>query len=297
MSNNQVAIVEKNIVDNVTNRVREFQSRGELVFPENYIPENALKSAYLMLQETKDRNYKPVLQSCTTASIANSLLSMVVQGLNPDKKQCYFIAYGDKLQLQRSYFGAMQVAKSVDPNIQDIYGQAVYEGDDFEYEIKHGKEKIIKHTQKLENRDKEKIVGAYGTIVYKDGTELSTVMTFEQIKQAWKQSSMKPVSDKGEIKAGSTHDKFTADMAEKTAINKVCKYVINSSSDGNITAKFAKQLNSDMAEAQTQAEIDDNANSEFVDFETGEILDEEAYPDTEEEIIDGDQLDMEDAGY
>lgn len=297
MSNNQVAVVEKNIVDNVANRVKEFQARGELIFPENYIPENALKSAYLMLQETLDRDKKPVLQSCSKPSIANSLLSMVVQGLNPDKKQCYFIAYGKTLQLQRSYFGAMQVAKSVDPSIKDIYGKAVYEDDEFEYEIKHGKEIVTKHTQKLGNVDKDKIVGAYGTILYKDGTELSTVMTFEQIKQAWGQSSMKPVDDKGNVKPFSTHGKFTADMAEKTAINKVCKYVINSSSDTSIVAQFAKKLDSEIAEAETDAIIEGNANQYELDFETGEILDDEIVEESEiVEEVDG-QIDIENPGY
>jgi len=302
MSNNQVAIKEKNIVDNVVNRVREFQKTGELIFPENYIPENALKSAWLTLQETQDRNKNPVLEACSQASIANSLLSMTVQGLNPDKKQCYFIAYGKTLQLQRSYFGAMHVAKTVDSNIQDIYGKVVYEDDVFEYDIKHGKEVITKHTQKLGNISKDKIIGAYGTILYKDGTELSTVMTFDQIKQAWSQSSMKPVDDKGNIKPFSTHGKFTADMAEKTAINKVCKYVINSSSDSNITAQFAKKLDSEIAEAQTDEIIEENANTQTLDFEDEEIIDMEVEETEEEsevtvEDADGEQIVMEDPGY
>lgn len=287
MSNNQVTVVEKNIVDNVTNRVREFQRNGELTFPENYIPENALKSAYLVLQETVDRNKKPVLESCTNASIANSLLSMIVQGLNVEKKQGYFIPYGNQLTFQRSYFGSMQVAKSVDPEIQDIYGMAVYEDDDFEYEIKHGKHHVTKHSQKLGNINKDKIIGAYATILYKGGREVSEVLTFDQIKQAWSQSSMKPVDEKGNIKEWSTHAKFTADMAEKTAINKVCKYVINSSSDTSIVAQFAKKFDIEIAEAETEAIIEENANMEILDFadeDTGEILDGEIVEE-EPEIV------------
>jgi recombination protein RecT len=38
-----------------------------------------------------------VLQACTRDSIANALLDMAVQGLNPAKKQGYFIAYGKQL--------------------------------------------------------------------------------------------------------------------------------------------------------------------------------------------------------
>lgn len=285
---NQVAVQKQkqiDVVDEVAKRVRTFETRGELTFPENYIPENALKSAYLVLQETTDRNKKPVLQTCSNASIANSLLSMVVQGLNPDKQQCYFIAYGNKLQLQRSYFGSMHVAKTVDPNIEDIYAAVVYEDDDFEYEIKHGKERVIKHTQKLANKDKDKIIGAYATILYKDGKELSTVMTMDQIKQAWSKSSMKPVDDKGNIKPFSTHGQFTEEMAKKTVINRACKYVINSSSDQNIVAKFAKELDSDIAEAEMQMEIDENANQEYLDFDDEDVIEMEVEEVEEQEVV------------
>lgn len=299
MSNNQVAVVERNIVNGVANRVREFQKNGELVFPDNYIPENALKSAFLVLQETQDKNYKPVLETCTKPSISNALLSMVVQGLNPDKKQCYFIAYGNKLVLQRSYFGAMHVAKTVDSNIEEIYAAVVYEGDDFEYEIKHGKERVIKHTQKLGNINKDKIIAAYATILYKDGTELSTIMTIDQIKQAWKQSPMKPVDEKGNVKVGSTHDKFTEEMAKKTVVNRACKYVINSSSDTNIIAKFAKELDSEIAEAETQAIIEENANQEYIDFDNGEIIEAEMQVVEESEVVEEEpeQIEMEGPGY
>lgn len=284
MSNNQVAVQEKTIVDNVINRVRQFENTGQLTFPKDYLPENALRAAYLTLQETTTRDRQPVLQACSTASIANSLLSMVVQGLNVDRNQGYFLPYGKKLAFQRSYFGNMTLAKRLNPEIEDIYGMTVYEGDEFEYEIKHGRHIVTKHSQKLGNIDKNKIIGAYGTILYKDGKEVSEVMTFEQIKQSWRQSQMNPVDDKGNIKPNSTHGKFTAEMAERTAINKVCKRVINSSNDSSITAQFAKRLDSEVAEMETEAIIEENANQEylnFVDEETGEIIEGEVVEESE----------------
>ena len=251
----------------ITKRVQQFINNGELTLPADYSPENAMKSAWLMLQETVDRDKRPALQVCTRESVYNALLGMAVQGLNPDKKQCYFIVYGNKLMCQRSYFGSMHVAKMVDPDIVDIYAQTVYADDEFEYEIRHGKEVVTKHVQKLQNINPDKIIGAYATIVYKDGRELSTVMTFDQIKQAWKQSQMKPVDDKGNIKAGSTHDKFTADMCKKTVINKACKYVINSSSDKSIVGRFAREMDAELKEAEIDQEITDNANQEFIDID------------------------------
>lgn len=262
-----LATRERTVADSVLNRVKAFEDRGELKFPDGYIPENALKSAWLDLQEVEDRNKKPALQVCTQASIANALLDMVVQSLNPAKQQCYFIVYGNRLTLQRSYFGSMTVAKMVDPEIKDIYAATVYEDDEFQYEIKHGKKIVTLHKQKIENVNKQKIVAVYATVLYKDGRELSTVMTFEEVKQAWLQSPMKVVDEKGGVRTGTVHDKFTSDMAEKTAINKACKYIINSSNDSTIVSKYAKKTDADSTEAEVEEEIAENANQEAIDIE------------------------------
>lgn len=277
---NEIALFKKTDMEAITKRVQQFINNGELTLPADYSPENAMKSAWLMLQETVDRDKRPALQVCTRESVYNALLSMVVQGLNPDKKQCYFIVYGKKLICQRSYFGSIHVAKMVDPDIVDVYAQTVYADDEFEYEIRHGKEVVTKHIQKLQNINPDKIIGAYATIVYKDGRELSTVMTFDEIKQAWKQSPTKPIDDKGNIKAGSTHEKFTADMCEKTAINKACKYVINASSDKSIISKYAQMMDAELKEAEVEAEIEENANQEFIDV-TDYTVDDTPEPQVE----------------
>jgi recombination protein RecT len=91
---------------------------------------------------------------------------MVVQGLNPDKKQCYFIVYGNKLQMQRSYFGSMAVAKAVNPEIEDIYADVIYEGDEFEYCKVRGRNVVVKHIQTIENVKKDKIKAAYCSVFF-----------------------------------------------------------------------------------------------------------------------------------
>lgn len=265
--NTQVAI-RRETVDIVAAKVKEFQNKGELFFPPNYSPENALKSAWLILQETTDKDGKHALEVCTKESIANALLSMVIQGLNPDKKQCYFIPFGRKLVMMRSYFGSMHVAKSVNENIEDIYAEVVYEGDEFEYAKQRGKTVITKHIQKLENVKKDKIIAAYACVLFKNGKEEATIMTIDEIKQAWKQSRMNPIDEKGHIKIGSTHEKFTADMCKKTVINKACKYIINSSDDRNILVKFAKETETEIVEAEVEEEIRNNANKELLDITT-----------------------------
>ena len=273
---NELAIMKKDVVDAVTNKIREFQNNGEIHFPTNYSPENALKSAWLILQDTKDKDNKPVLATCSKDSIANSLLDMVVQGLNPAKKQCYFIPYGKNLTCQRSYFGTIHVIKSVRPDVIEVLADVVYADDEFEYEKHRGKTIITKHKQKLENVDKQKIVAAYGTIVYRDNREESLIMTFEEIKQAWMQTKMKkPVDAKtGNILPETVHGKFTQEMAKKTVINRLCKNIINASDDSNLIIQRAKASGGDMKTISVEAEIEEQANQVplDVDMETGEIL-------------------------
>ena len=263
----QLALVKKDTVDIVAQKVRQFQQSGEIHLPAGYSADNAMKSAWLMLQSTKDRNGKIVLESCTKDSIANSLLDMVVQGLNVAKKQGYFIAYGTQLAFQRSYFGTMAVAMQVDDTIQEIIAEVVYEGDLFEFEIVRGKKEITKHKQTLDSINSKKIKAAYCMVVDENGEIRKTeIMTFDEIKQAWKQSPTNPVNEKGEIKVGSTHDKFIAEMAKKTVINKACKPIINSSSDKHLLMAVNR---GDGARAQddVQTEIEEKANKEMLDVE------------------------------
>jgi len=277
------AIVKRETVDIVADKIRAFHENGELCFPENYSPENALKSAWLVLQEAKDKNGKAALEVCTKASISNTLLSMVIQGLNPDKKQCYFIVYGDKLQLQRSYFGSIAVAKQVDSSIEEIIGEVIYEGDTFKTLKKRGKTIVSEHEQDFINMDKTKITGAYATILYKDGTDESIVMTIEQIYQAWKQSKMGVFDDKGKVKDTSIHGKFTEEMCKKTVINKAAKMKINTSDDRNIVIKSYHETDDELNEAEAKEEANLYANKKIINQEV--VIEEDEELDDMEEII------------
>jgi len=288
MSNQMVelALVKKDTVDVVSKKINEFIENGELQLPPTYSPSNALKSSWLTLQETLDKDKKPALQVCTRNSIANSLLDMVVQGLNPAKKQCYFLVYGNKLTCQRSYFGTMALAKQVDDTIDEIIAEVVYEGDVFKYKIYRGKKEVTEHEQTIENVSGKKIIAAYCLITNKDGSVRKTeIMTFEEIKQAWKQSKMTPVDEDGNVKVGSVHEKFTAEMCKKTVINKCCKPIINSSNDSYLFQKAVNRTSEVQTDEEVAEEIAENANKEVLDVE-GELVasaDEDAVVSGEDE--------------
>lgn len=259
MSVNELALIKSGVVDVVTNKVMAFIEAGELQLPANYSPHNALKSAWLTLQNTKNKAEVPVLQACTKDSIANSLLDMVVQGLNPAKKQCYFIAYGNQLICQRSYFGDMALVKRVRPDA-DMYFGVVYQGDDFEYVMERGRKRIKSHVQKIENIKPEAIVAAYCVIEGKEAELIHTeVMTFDQIKRSWQQSQTYKEGGSG------PHQKFPDQMGLRTVIRRACKAVINSSSDDYLLLHHVNRSDEGVAEAEMDAEVMANANGEIID--------------------------------
>jgi len=272
----ELAIKKDDIVDVVSERVNELQNNGDIDLPPNYSVGNALKSAWLELQETSTKSGKPALESCSNNSIANALLDMVVQGLNPSKQQGYFIAYGGSLEFQRSYFGTIAVTKRV-TGAQDVTAEVVYRGDEFDYEIKNGRKKIIEHKQKLENKINGEVLAAYMTIHFDDGRpDHQDLMTIDQIKQSWKQGHT--------YKEGgnSSHNDFTEEMCKKTVINRGCKAYINSSSDSSLMVGSVNSPDIAKAEHETQQEIEDNANSEVIDIGPDQAeADQEEEPESE----------------
>lgn len=257
-------VAEKNVSDNVLNKVRVLESQGNLSLPKNYEASNALKQAWLKINETQDRNYKPALSVVTQESVANALLDMVTQGLNPAKSQCYFIVYKDKLTLQRSYHGNIMMLKR-DAGAKDVVAQVIYEGDTFKQKLDGtGRIESISHEQDFFNIKKENIIGAYCTIVFDDDRQnYIEVMTMDQIKQAWMQSAM--IKDEKALETSKTHNNFKEEMAKKTVINRAAKRYINSSTDENL--QHVKQADERQRKEIFDAEIEEVANKEELDFE------------------------------
>ena len=264
-------VVAEGHIKTIENQILKLQEDGELDLPPNYSASNALRSAYLILQETVDKNDQPALEVCTKTSIANALMNMVTQGLTPAKNQGYFMVYGGKLVFMRSYFGAETSAKRVDPSIADIVAEPVYAGDTITYSIINGKKVIKEHLQTLDSVDAGKVKAAYAMTINGEGeVTRTTLMTFKEIQASWKQSKTYPVNDKGEIKKGSTHDKFTGEMVRRTVINRLCKEIINSSNDADLKRAIAvaDQMNTEQV---VEAEIDEKANKIPVDIGAADV--------------------------
>ncbi len=233
--NNQLVEMQKELTEKVGRRVAVMEQEG-LALPKNYNYQNALKSAFFELDKT------PNIENCTQASIANALLNMITQGLSPAKTQCYFIAYGTELQMQRSYFGTVAALKRLE-DIDKISAEVIHEGDVFEIGSNDEMETIVKEFEpKFENQDKP-LIGAFAMIKKTDGTVSFTIMTKKEIDQSWRQSRRK---------SNSVQQNFAQEMAKRTVLNRAAKMFINTSDDSDLLSGAINQT--------TENEYDDDRN-------------------------------------
>lgn len=229
----EIALITKDITDTVSKKIGELEESG-LKLPSNYNYQNALKSAFFAISKvktSKKNGNMPALQFCDKASVANSLLNMVTQGLNPSKNQCYFIVYGKELQLQRSYFGTISVLKRID-EVKDIYAEVIHQDDGFEIgsdEI--GRLIIKKFEPRFDNLDKE-IVGAFAVIVKNDDDKVYTIMTKKEIDMSW---------SKTKAYANDVQKEFSQEMAKRTVLNRAAKMYVNTSDDADLLSESINQ--------------------------------------------------------
>lgn len=265
---NAELVVNNAFIDGLSMQLQEKTKYG-LSFPADYNPTNALMGAYLIMKETTDKNGKCILESCSQASIANSLMDMATLGLNASKKQGYFIAYGGKCQFQKSYFGNITLARR--NGLKKINAEIIYEGDTFKYHIEKGRKVIDVHEQDFMNIDNDKLIGAYAVAIMDDGSEEVEIMNINQLKKAWNQRMDGLKED-----ASSTHMKFKDQMAKKTVINRLCKIIGNTSTDGNISEisdRLDEVADSDFVAEDVAYEIEQNANTvDFVESEEPEVV-------------------------
>lgn len=279
MDNNLEKINTNQIGNQVIKRIEDAAATG-FTMPIDYNYVNAIKASMLELQDVKDKNGKPALEVCTQSSIKKALFEMCIKGLNVARKQGYFIVRGNVLCFDEGYFGKVLQVKRVYPNFVPNVN-LIYEGDVFEYSIdsETGFKKIIKHEQKLENRDKD-FVGAYVYIPNSTGDKDLFMMTKKEILTAWSKSSNK---------SQTVHKDFVRDMVSKTVINSGCKMIINSTpelSERRDVAEDGKLYVEDAVaeEVVDVPELPAGEAPENVDTETGEVKhpDEQAQQQTEE---------------
>ena len=261
----------------VLKKVNAFTEAGSLQLPKDYSVSNAMRGAWLVLQELKDKDNKPVLTSCTPGSIANALLDMATQGMSVQKKQGAFIVYGNKVVFQRMYAGNVALAKRY-AGMKEVRANVIYKDDVFEYGVdaETGRKHIIEHKTKIQNIDFTKLLGAYALVIMEDGSTYLEVMSMAQIKQSWEQGQSKGNSP--------AHRNFPDQQMIKTVINRAIKILISASDD----SVLMENLETNRKIESVKETIAENANhGEPLDITHEEIPEE--IPEPPAEVIQPEQ--------
>lgn len=280
---------EKNVVDMVMKQISLMIEMGQIKIPKDYSYENAAKSAYIMLQDVKGKASKnadgswndglPALK-CSTNSIANTLLKMIVWGLSPMKQQCSFIVRGKELTLSIEYAGNIALAKRYG-NMKDIKPIAVFEDDEFDVavDLERSVRVVTKHETKLENFGKP-IKAAYAKVFLNDGSTFTEVMNIEQIKKAWSQGAS---YDPKAPKQDGVHVKFDDQMGMKSVVSRACKLLIRGSNDAVL---INNEDDEDPVKRDVDATIRDNSGKTVMDFTPFEEQKPQALPEKQPNPLD-----------
>lgn len=268
----QLQQIKEQVVDNVTERVHSLMQAGRLHLPPGYSAANALHAAWLTLQDVKTKDGKLALEVCTRQSITAALLRMVVSGLDPMKKQCYWIVYGRHLTCQVSYFGDIAQAQRM-AGVADVLPVMRYDGEEFKLVIERGRYVVERHVPSIDVTPDTPITHAYCVVEFTDGRPpVTEVMRWDQILTSWKKSP----NYKPDGKSGPHHEQ-PDQMAGRTVIRRALKPYINASTDRHLQEVIDEIERADAvaaAESEMEIEVEAHANQRVLEPDYDDQTDE-----------------------
>ncbi|MBJ8106035.1 MULTISPECIES: recombination protein RecT [Bacillus cereus group] len=162
----------------------------------------------------------PKLLECDVPSLMGAVMQAVQLGLEPGLLgHCYLLPFKNKKQKKMEvqfiigYKGMIDLARR-SGHIQSIYAHAVYENDEFEYEL--GLHPRLKHKPSFGERGA--FIGAYAVAHFKDGGHQMEFMPKSEIEKRRQRSAA----------ANSSYSPWTSDydeMAKKTVVRYMFKYL------------------------------------------------------------------------
>ena len=153
----------------------------------------------------------PKLGTCDPYSFMHAVMTCAQLGLEPSKTmgRVHLIPYGTEVQCIIGYQGLIDLARR-SGEILEIYAEAVYANDHFDYRL--GLDKSLSHTPTF-GEDRGEFIAAYAVAKYKNGGNHMVVMGKDEIEKI---RTMK----KYENKVWTEH---YSEMAKKTAIRRLAK--------------------------------------------------------------------------
>ncbi|MCI1244502.1 MAG: recombinase RecT [Bacilli bacterium] len=265
------AIVDKNISDSVLGSINKLITEGQLKFPDGYPVGNECKLAYLSIIQNQQ------LAGVTPASIGTAIVDTLVQGLKVEQKQCYYIKYGNKCQMFRSYFGDIAVAYGT-KLVSDIKAVVVRQDDDFETDVVDDEEVVVRHHSSFANHDKP-IIAAYAEALMANGKKRYCVMSKKEIDQSWLKTKS----------TGGTQREFPQEMAKRTVIRRLVKMIFNTANTkDNFIGTIVESYNRTTDDEYDNGTKASGVSNDIVPDDDG-VIDETDSPEEEPDSEDDDK--------
>lgn len=237
----------------IADLIKAMQPEIKKALPEVITPERFTRMALSALNNT------PKLAECDQMSFLAALMNAAQLGLEPNTPlgQAYLIPYKNKgrleCQFQIGYKGLIDLSYR-NPLVQTIQAQAVYENDEFEYEL--GLDSKLVHRPVL--RDRGEIILFYGLFKLTNGGYGFEVMSREDMDTYAKEYSKAFDSSYSPWKSN------YIGMAKKTVIKQALKYApLKSdfrralSTDETIKMELAPDMGEVQGEAVWDAEYEE----------------------------------------
>lgn len=194
----------------------------------------------------------PSLLKCSTSSIRMAFYTLAELDLSPIAAhgQAYLIPYGNQCQLQISYRGLMTIAKR-DGGVKSISAHIVYKDDDFNFKL--GTSPGLNHVVNIDGvREDQEIRAVYAVAVLADGSSLFEVMSKSDVDKI-----------RVTAKSGDTWKKHYGEMARKTVVKRLCKY-LPVSSETLDAIEVDDSLYSEIPEAKKASSVTELIKAEVV---------------------------------
>ena len=232
----------------IKDMIQTLQPEIKRALPSVLTPERFTRMALSALNNT------PKLAECSQMSFLAALMNAAQLGLEPNTPlgQAYLIPYQNKgkleCQFQIGYKGIIELVYR-NPLVQTIQAQAVYENDEFEYEL--GLNSRLFHRPAL--HDRGEVTLFYALFKLANGGYGFEVMSKEDMEAFAKRYSKAVASEYSPWKTN------FEDMAKKTVIKQVLKYApirTDFLKAVSMDESIKSELSVDMSEVQNENIID-----------------------------------------
>lgn len=199
-------------LESVRSDLTRMEAQFAMVLPSHIKPEKFIRVVVTALQLNSD------LLNCDRQSLYAASMKSAQDGLVPDGREAALVQFKGRVQYMPMVFGVCKKARN-SGEIATIDSQVVYENDEYESWVDE-KGPHFKHKKARKDRGEPSLTYAYA--ITKDGAFFLEEVDEEQ---------MASIEAMARAQAGPWKGPFKDEMRRKTAIKRLAKYRIPSSSD------------------------------------------------------------------